>query len=41
MGIVAVAPAICAAVADAIGVWPTKIPIDPETLLDAVGYLDG
>jgi nicotinate dehydrogenase large molybdopterin subunit len=41
MGIVAVAPAVCAAVADATGVWPTKLPIEPETLLDAMGYLRG
>ena len=35
-GIAAVAPAIAAAVADAVGHWPSAAPIPPETLLDAL-----
>lgn len=36
LGIAAVAPAIAAAVADAVGVWPTTTPISPEDLLVAL-----
>jgi xanthine dehydrogenase D subunit len=36
LGIGAVAPAIANGVADAIGIWPEKTPIDPERLLDAM-----
>jgi xanthine dehydrogenase D subunit/xanthine dehydrogenase C subunit len=36
LGIGAVAPAIANAVADAIGLWPERLPFDPERILDAV-----
>jgi CO/xanthine dehydrogenase Mo-binding subunit len=36
LGIGAVAPAIANGVAEAIGIWPEKTPIDPERLLDAM-----
>jgi nicotinate dehydrogenase large molybdopterin subunit len=35
LGIAAVTPAIAAAVADAVGIWPTVAPISPEELLTA------
>jgi nicotinate dehydrogenase large molybdopterin subunit len=35
LGIGAVTPAIAAAVADAVGIWPTITPIPPEHLLVA------
>lgn len=41
LGIGAVTPAIAAAVADAIGVWPVVTPFRPETLLDAMTLGDG
>lgn len=36
LGIGAVTPAIANAVADAIGFWPERAPIDPEAILDAL-----
>jgi CO/xanthine dehydrogenase Mo-binding subunit len=36
LGIGAVTPAIVNAVADAVGAWPERIPIDPEWVLDAL-----
>ncbi len=36
LGIAAVTPAIAAAVADAVGIWPTVTPISPEDLLVAL-----
>lgn len=36
LGIGAVTPAITNAVADAIGFWPQRAPIDPEAILDAL-----
>ena len=41
MGIAAVAPAIAAAVADALGHWSARTPFPPETLLDAMRRPDG
>lgn len=36
LGINSVAPAIANAVADAIGIWPERAPIDPERILEAL-----
>lgn len=36
LGIGAVTPAIANAVADAVGAWPERLPVDPEWVLDSV-----